>query len=187
MTEDGADHRAPADPLVALTDDARMTDAIRERQHRRALREQAADTGTLAGTLLDLAEAATVVGLGTTSGRRHQGRVVGVAHDHVALRTPRARTLFVMLDAIAVVQPEPTLAPMSPTGDRDAAQDLRLLERCADWLDERPWLVVALRNADGLVRGRLHAVGEDVLTLHPDGDAMPCLVAATGIEAVIRD
>lgn len=185
MTDDTSDP-APHDPLVDLTDDVRVTAAIEERQHRHALRAQAEDTGTLVGTLHDLAEAAAVVSLRTTSDRRYQGRLVAIAADHVVLTTRQQQSVFVMLDRIAVARPEPVLTSVGATGDRKHAQDLLLLERCADWVDDRPWLVVAVVGPGDLLGGHLHTVGEDVVTLRPDVTGPSTFVAAGAIEAITR-
>ncbi len=185
MTDDASDP-PPHDPLVDLTDEVRVTAAIEERQHRHALRAQAEDTGTLVGTLHDLAEAAAGVSLRTTSDRRYQGRLVAVAADHVVLVTRRQQSVYVMLDRIAVARPEPVLASVRATGDREPAQDLLLLERCADWVDDRPWLVVAVVGPSDLLGGHLHAVGEDVVTLRRDNAGPSTFVVARAIEAITR-
>ena len=130
--------------------------------------------------------AAAVVSLHTTSDRRYQGRIVGVARGHVALTTRQQQAVFVLLDCIAVVRPEPVLTAVRAAGDREPAQDLLLLERCADWVGERPWLVVAVVGPGDLLGGHLHAVGEDVVTLRPDGHGPATFVAASAIEAITR-
>ncbi len=175
------------DPLVDLTDRARATDAVTARTTRRDLAQRTRELATLAGTLRDLAERRVGATLGGVSGRNHQGTVVALATDHVVLQAPSGRRVYVRLDAIATVRPDPCVDAPIAGGDRDAAEDVLLAERCARWVADRPQLAVALDGTTELVHGRLVGVGEDVLTLTADGSGNPVYVAVGAVHAVVRE
>lgn len=175
------------DPLVDLADDARVADAIAARAEQRDLTARAAELATLAGTLHDLAERGAGVGVTTTGGRTVQGTALGLAADHLAVATGAGQLVFVRLDRVAVVRPDPALRAPTAQGERDAAHDLLLLERLAHWVDERPEVAVGLAGVADLVRGRLVAVAEDVLTLVAGPDHAPTYLAADAIEVVAVD
>jgi hypothetical protein len=174
------------DPLTGLTDDARLQQAIADRAADRSLRDRAAEAATFVGTLHDLAERGAGVGLTTVSGRQHRGVLLGLATDHVVLGLPAGGQVLVALASVATARPDPTLRATAARGERDAAHDLLLVERCAVWTEDRPAVAVAVVGAPDLLRGRLEAVGEDVVTVVPDGSRQPVYVAATAIEAVAR-
>lgn len=175
------------DPLVELTDQARLDAAITDRQLERELRDRAADLATVTGTLRDLAEQAAVITLSTPSGRTFTGRLLAVALDHVVLATPGHQQVVVASDSVATVRPEPRAGALPPMGDRPPAQDLELVERLARWLEVRPRLAVAPRGPGDLIKGVLTAVGEDVISLRPDAGGPLIWVATAQVEAVARD
>ena len=172
------------DPLVGLTDDARVADAIAQRAGQRDLTARATELATLVGTLRDLAERQAGVGVTTTSGRTYRGSLVAVAADHLVLATPARQRAFVRLDRVAVVRPDPDGRVPVAQGEREHAQDLLLLERCARWVVDRPAVAVAVAGGSDLLRGRLLAVADDVLSLALDGSRLPTYVAAAAIEVV---
>lgn len=181
----GADAWPPADdPLVGLTDQARVAEAVTARSVQRDLTMRAAELATLAGTLRDLAEHAAGVGVTTTSGRTYRGSAIGVAADHLAVATSAGQHVFVRLDAIAVVRPDPDSRAPVAQGDREPLQDLLLLERCARWVDERPMVALGVRGSADLLRGRLLAVADDLLSVALDGSRRLVYVAGEAIEAV---
>lgn len=174
----------PDDPLVGLTDDARVAEAVAARSAQRHLTLRATELATLAGTLRDLAEHTAGVGISTTSGRTHRGSAIGVAADHVAVATAAGQHVFIRLDAIALVRPDPDSRAPVAQGDRQPLQDLLLLERCARWVDDRPSLALSVRGSTDLLRGRLLAVSEDLLSVALDGARRPVYVSGDAIEAV---
>lgn len=178
--------RPGEDPLVGLTDDARVADAIAERADQRDLTARATELATLVGTLRDLAERHAGVGVTTTSGRSMRGSAVGVAVDHVVVATRAGQRVFVHLDHVAVVRPDPDGRVPLAQGDRDHAQDLLLLERCARWVVDRPTVAIGVVGGD-LLRGRLLAVSEDLLSVSLDGSRLPTYVAARAVEVVALD
>lgn len=172
------------DPLVGLTDDARLAEAITARSEQRELTTRATETATLAGTLRDLAERHAGIGVTTASGRTYQGSAVGVAVDHLVMATRSGQQVFVRLDAIGTVRPDPDSRAPLAQGERDPAQDLLLLERCARWAEDRPAVALAVVGGADLLRGRLLAVAEDLVSVTLDGSRTPVYVAAAAIEVV---
>ena len=120
----------------------------------------------------------------TTSGRTERGSLVGVAVDHLVLATRAGQQVLVRLDRVAVARPDPDGRVPVAQGEREHAQDLLLLERCARWAADRPAIAVAVTGGGDLLRGRLLAVGEDVLTMALDGSRLPTYVADRAIEVV---
>lgn len=184
-TPTGPDPVPPADdPLVGLTDDARLAEAVAARSAQRDLTMRASELATLAGTLRDLAERTAGVGVTTTSGRTFHGSAIGVAVDHLALATGSGQQVFVRLDAIGLVRPDPDSRAPVAQGDRSPGQDLLLLERCARWVHDRPSVALGVRGASDLLRGRLLAVSEDLVSVALDGSRTPAYVAGDAIEVV---
>jgi len=172
------------DPLVGLTDDERLAAAIRERSQLRDLTQRATELATLVGTLRDLAERRAGVSLLTVSGRTHRGSLRAVSVDHVVLATTSGQQVLVRLDAIAVTRPDPDSRAPLAQGDREPAADQLLPERVSLWVDDRPVLAVSVRGIGDLLRGRLLAVAEDLLTLSLDGARTPTYVTIAAIEAI---
>ena len=172
------------DPFDDLVDRARADDAARARSRERWLRQEAAESATLQGSLLDLAEAGATVLVTTVAGRSHRGEVTTVASDFVAVRTSGA-TVLVALDAIVSVRPDPSSRAAVASGDRPAPVDLVLREALADAAAERPRVSVASRTPTDPVTGELRAVGLDVLTVVLDGDERGvCFVALHSLSTV---
>ena len=172
------------DPLVGLTDEARVAEAVAARSEQREFAIRAAETATLAGTLRDLAERRAGMGVTTASGRAFQGSALAVAVDHLVLATPSGQRVFIRLDAIGIVRPDPDSRAPLAQGERDAAQDLLLLERCARWVHDRPAVALAVTGTADLLRGRLLAVSDDLLSLSLDASRHPVYVAGDAIQVV---
>lgn len=173
------------EPTVALRDAAVAEAAAEERLRQRRLTRVAAETATLVGTVRDLAEHGAGVVLHVAGERRLQGRLVAVTDDHVVVRTPGDREIYVRTDCIASLRVDPDVAVGIPQGDRRAAQDLLLLERLAGWVDTTDVALVVDGRAEPL-RGRLVAVGEDLVTLVDDG-RRAVHVAADAIVVVLSE
>jgi hypothetical protein len=148
--------------LVALTDDVRADEAAAERRRRGALGRQAAEEGTLAGTLVDLAERGADLSLTTGPGRTVRGHVVALGHDHVVVEAADGSAVHVALHAISLVQVAP--GSTATSGDRVVARRRSLSSVLADLhAQQRPVLV---QTATGdTVAGSLHAVGVDVVAI----------------------
>lgn len=176
--------RPADDPLVELTDDERLAEAIAARSEQREMTTRATEMATLAGTLRDLAERTAGVGVTTRSGRTVRGSALAVAADHVVVATPAGQRAFVRLDAVGMVRPDPDSRAPLAQGEREPAQDVLLLERCARWVGDRPTIALQVAGAADLLRGRLLAVSEDLVTVSLDGARAPVYVAAAAIEVV---
>jgi hypothetical protein len=172
------------DPLVALLDEARATDRAAARRRGAWLRRQAEEEATLAGALLDLSERGSLVTIGSTSGRTTSGTVAAVARDFVVLRSDRADAC-IALAAVSSVRLHEGERHGAPTGSRQAALDLVLVEVLAGLSAERP-RVALVTGGDGVLAGELVAVGADVVTLRMDGDHRTlCYVAVATIEEAL--
>lgn len=154
--------------LRRLVEDERARYAATDRGVTRRLREQAAEESTIAGTLLDLAEAGVGVGVRTTSGRLHQGVVRGVGGDFCALRLGSGRWLYVAAEAVASVRVEAGVGDGDP-GTRHDVLDRRLEEVLALLAPERPRVMVWSGTDPDPVVGELRAVGIDLVTVRLDG------------------
>lgn len=176
---------SPNDPLVDLTDDELVARAIRERESTRRGTQRQTEVATFLGTLLDLSERRTSLTLHTASGRNHHGELVAVARDHVRLRLTDGTVLLTRHDAVTAVRPDPAGHTADAQGDREATTDGGLLEHLADLVHERPDVAVVVRGTGDLLRGRLTAVGEDVVTIRLAGDDHPTFLPAAAIDSVL--
>jgi hypothetical protein len=152
---------------------ARAREATDARSRERSLRRQAAEEATLAGHLMDLAEAGSTVILRTTTGRRHHGAVVAVGYDFVSVSSPTGRTVYVAIDAVAVVQPTARArrSPEALGSARPVTTELTLAEALREAAADRPRAQLRLRGGpEDALTGELRSVGLDVLGIVTDGD-----------------
>ena len=173
------------DPYVELGDEGRTAEAVRERLVERELRQRASESATFAGTLRDLAEAATAVTLRVATGRSYQGALVAVAIDHVVLRSDAGASVHVAVDQVTAVQPGPGYPPAVATGERESAAGRTLDEVLFDALEERPTVALVTQGDGASHRGRLLAVGEDVLTLQATDAGMLRYVPTHSVSEVV--
>jgi hypothetical protein len=157
------------DPFVRLADEGQLADAIAARSEERELRQQASELATFAGTMRDLAEARRHVTVRCATGRSYQGELLAVAVDHLVVRAGERATVHVATDQVSAVTVDPAVTSGWAAGDRDAAQDRTLAEVLANALDARPTVVLVTRGDGEVHRGRLLAVGEDVVSVRGDG------------------
>ena len=153
----------PMHAWVDLLDEARAAGLAGERSRARWLQQQAIESATLIGTLVDLAESSVGVALAVVGGRRHDGRIVAIGSDVLAL-ADRDAIVLVRFGAVAAVRPVPGAAVGAATGDRPAALDVGLAEVLGRIAPERPEVALALANGDAIT-GELIAAGVDVLTV----------------------
>ena len=145
--------------------DARVDEAVQRRARERWLRHQAEEAATFRGVLLDLAERGVVVTLQLRSGRRLHGMLHAIGADFCALRVARS-TVFVRLDVIATLRPDPGAAPA--VGDRQPDVALLLTEVVRELVAERERVQLVSIGGEPLA-GELRALGTDVVTLRVDG------------------
>lgn len=157
--------------LQELLDVVRADDHARARVRERWLRQQAQESATFVGALLDLAEAQIAVVL-RVGGRRQQGVVVGLGSD-VAVLAERDAHVVVRLGAVSQVRPTPGAVTVAAAGDRVAALDLTFAELLAGVAADEPEVVVGFEDGEAAT-GRLVAAGVDVITLRlsPGGDGL---------------
>lgn len=153
------------DPFVELTDRAALRDAVTERGRERDRRDRAVEVATWQGTLRDLAERETHLAIRTAGDRVHRGVLIAIGVDHLAVRLANDTTLLIADDTVRSVRPEPgSVAPVA-MGDRERSQDRTLAEALAIVIEDRPDVVVALRDAADPVGGTVVGLGEDVVTI----------------------
>lgn len=153
--------------LPRWTAQARVEQRALERAREASLRRQAAESATVAGCLLDLAERGAAVGITTVAGRNLHGTITTVGLDYVRLASLWHRDVIVPFAAILVIRPKPGDA--EALGGRPPAADLTLGEALAELAHDRPRMVLALRTPDQTVSGELRSVGADVVNVSLDG------------------
>ena len=141
----------------------RTAEAAGTRRRTRWTAEQLAESATLTGLLVDLAEQRCEIVVVTAAGRRTLVlRCVGL--DFCA-GVDRDRWVLIPLAAVAAVR---TPSSLDRAGsDRPPALDATLAEALTDLLDDRPRLTVTLASGEQAA-GELRAVGADVVTLRGD-------------------
>jgi hypothetical protein len=185
---DGPDE---ADALVAAftrwAASERVSEAASQRSRQRWLALQAGSTATWAGALLDLAEQSSSVTIDlAATGKRLQGRLVGVGRDFCVVALRNGRPALVALSAVAMLWPDarpdalsdarPGSRPGSrpdgrsaghggggPAGDRTPPLELTLVAALAELAEERTPVVV--HCGEHHAEGDLISVGEDVLAV----------------------
>jgi hypothetical protein len=124
------------------------------------------------------------VAVGTESGRRHQGRLVGLGRDVCALLTAEGRTVWLRLDTVTMVRPEGGVehAPAAdPRGDREQLEFADILTRLAE---ERATVQLVTRGCLTVVAGELRAVGADVATVLEGDRRTACYVRLLSVVEV---
>jgi hypothetical protein len=150
-----------------------VDDAVRERIRSHWLRQQAAEEGTFAGVLEDLAERGRPVVVHLRNGRVHRGAPTIVGVDFVALSGPADRGIFVALHAITSVRTLPGEGPT--TGDRFWRGNATLAELLSALTGERARVLLVGLDGRDAVSGELRAVGRDVVTVRLDGGGLAYL------------
>jgi hypothetical protein len=160
--------------------EARSNDAAAARARERWMRQQADESATFVGVLMDLAERRTPVVIHGRAGRRHRGTIVAVGMDFCAVRTSSGRDVLLAYSGIGSVRPDSRGS--APSGDRIVHVDLALSGMLSVLAADRPRvLVMTTADADGLA-GELRSVGRDVVTLRLDGE--PRASAYVAVDAV---
>ena len=169
--------------------DARAREAAAARVRERWLLAQAAESASLAGLLLALAERQETVVVATVAGRRHWGVVTGVGEDFVAIEAQSGAITLVNLSGVGDVRLAERAAGhgsrrAATTDDRRGRGPVgaRLGDVLAQAAGGRPRILV--RTGAASVVGDLLAVGIDVLTVQTDGDAGPVYVGLPSVSEV---
>lgn len=163
MTGDDAVGDAPE--LAELFDDAALEAAVRARRVAREGRDRARELATWVGALRDLVEREAAVQVATDSDVAVAGRLVGLAADHLLLRVPGGGlTVVARAATTAVRETDPAAGTAPAAGDRPAPTDRALLHVLDRWREDDAVVALVLRGGAS-ERGRLVAVGEDVVSL----------------------
>jgi hypothetical protein len=163
---------------------ARVGDEAASRSRERWLRQQATESATLAGTLLDLAEGQAMVSV-LSPQRRFSGRLVGAGKDFCVLEEP-GRVTVIALSRVIAVQPHlsaGTPRPGAASGDRAVNLDITFCSALAALATDLAPVRVALVGTEVLV-GELVSAGEDVITLRTPGTPpRPAYLPIAAVEA----
>lgn len=170
--------------LRRLLDEARADSDAGERTRRRWLRQQTQEEAEFAGTLLMLSERGASVVVATETGRRHQGRIVGLARDVCALVTGEGRRVWLRLESIAAVRPEGALDHPPAADARVEREDLDFVEVLARLAEDRPAVQLVTRGSPVVVAGELRTVGADVATVLEGDRRMTCYVRVPSVVEV---
>lgn len=155
--------------LHAWLAEGRAGEAVDARRREHWLATQAREEAALLGVLIDLAERARAVRVGTRSGRRLVGRVLLVGTDVVVVRAATGPVVLVALGAVTSVRPGPDEPAV--TGDRRSHAPVSLAEVLRLAVEDRPGVVVGLEGGE-VVTGQLLSVGRDVAAVRgEDGTA----------------
>lgn len=157
------------DPYVDLADDAAHEAALRSRAEARERAERARRTASWLGSLQDLAEQRMVVAVTRAGGSVLRGVLLGLGADHLALRLPDGQLALLASDTVRAVRPEPTARVPAAMGDRPVAVRRRLADVLDRLHEARTPVAILLRDVPDPLLGRVVGMGEDVLTLRPDG------------------
>ena len=167
--------------------DSAARDAAGARTRQRWLAEQAAAEATLAGALVDLAEAGQPCVV-RTADAAYTGVIDAVGVDCCVVGRTGAPPVVVALDAVVAVDPAgpPSLRPGATAmlADRAAPLQVRLGEVASVLAADRMHVALHLRGGT-TVTGTLVLAGTDVLALvSPGADRRPRLVAVVAIAAI---
>lgn len=153
----------PFDAILRNLAEVRVDDAATARSRAHWLRHQAEESATLADALVELVHRGARVQLRVRGGTAVQGCAEGLGADALVVRTA-AGTALVRIDRIAELRTTDGLVP-SAAGRQHTAVGRGFAEILRDLAAERP--PVHVHTDDGREqRGRLRAIGADVLTLH---------------------
>ncbi len=158
MDGGGSDVDALLGALTRWSGDERLRQRAAERSRQRWLHQQALESSTLRGVLVELAENAAEVSVRTAQRVRH-GRLVAVGTDLCVLEDQRSHATIISLDALVAVE----AGPVTVTGRRPPELALGFADALAALAAEL--LPVRLEVAGGDVAGDLIGTGEDVVIL----------------------
>lgn len=175
--------------LAAWEAERRVDEAAESRVRERWLRQQAAESATLAGVLLDQAEAGAEVAVRTAAGHVLGGTVAAVGRDFAVVRSPAGRSTFVALAAVASVRSSPARRA-DASGDRSPPIGVSLADVLLRLSGDQP--TVRIVAGAETVAGILRWVGADVALLEVGGEPpvlahIPLAAVAEVSAAPVRD
>lgn len=170
--------------LRRMVADTTADDVARDRVRERGLRRAAEEESTLSGLVLDLSELQAQVGVRTTTGRTHRGRIIAVGRDFFVVRDGHAPPVFVPLGALVALRPTGPV-PGDTAGSRPAPLDLSFVGVLGELAAERSRVQVVTGDGDA-TSGTLRAMGADVLTLAVDAEGRVAIhVALQAVAEVV--
>lgn len=175
-------HGAQRPGLAAWLAEVVVDEAAAQRARVRWLEQQAAEEGTFAGVLTDLAERGRPVVLHLGNGRTHRGAITLIGADVVGLRTAPDREVLVRQTAITTARTLPG-EPLT-IGDRHLVSDVSLHEAISVLADHRARVLLVGPDASHVVNGELRAVGRDVVTVRLDGAGGTAYVAVASLDEI---
>ncbi len=179
--------RPERDPTVDLRDDEAVRTARSRRSHQRLQTRISAESATFTGTLRDLAERLAGVTLLLADDHDVQGTLLAVSRDHLVLATDARQHTYVRTPGIVAVRADPDVRVPVAQGHRPPGDGATLLERLGRWEAERPIVALLLAGRPAPLRGRLAAVGDDVVSLDLTDDHHPTYLPQHAIRAVMVD
>lgn len=162
--------------LSSWADETRTADAVASRAREAWLRRQAEETATWRSLLESLAEQGALVTAVTSAGRRHHGRLTGVARDFVLLASSRGDRMLLAMHAVSSLQRAPgAVGHPARTGGLAPSAGPSLAEALARLAEERPRVRVSSLGSGDPVVGSLLSCGTDVATVRLEG-APPSMI-----------
>jgi len=149
--------------VAALAADAAAT----ERTRQRWLEQQAAESATLTGLLVELGEVGAPFVISLIGGRRLSVRVTAVGADVVACEQREGQRLLVRCSAIAAVRPS---ARRRHLGDRHHASTVNFEDAIGLAAADRPDAQLLDAAGDPSLSGRLMSASGDLLVVRLDGE-----------------
>jgi hypothetical protein len=186
-TAAGFDADALLAQLGVWASEERSAQAAADRSRQRWLRQQAGESATWLGLLVDLAERQVDLAVALRSGGRTlHGRVTGVAKDFCVVADRTASTIIALAHVATVRCPPPSdrrIEDVPATGDRPAPLAMTLGDVLDALSGARAVVRIGLVGADPL-RGVLVGAGVDMASLRPTGSDLLVHIASAAIETV---
>jgi len=150
--------------------------SARDRARQRWLERQSAESSSMAGILLDLAELEESAMFSLRSGRRFGARVGAVGDEITMLEDSDSNRLLLRHSTLASVRPQ---AGRQITGDRLVSRPFGFDDALSLVAEDRPDASLLDRSGQAVLFARLMSVGVDVLTVRPNGRARDEMHVAT--------
>jgi hypothetical protein len=166
------------DVLRGWAADERAGAAAGNRRRVHWLRQQAAESATLAGVLLDLAERSAPATVETLGGA-HEGRVEMVSTGLCALRRPDRGLTLIALSAVTAIR----TGTLRPTGDRVPELKLEMAGALAALSSDRCEVGIELAGGAS-VKGALEHVGVELAAVRT-GAAGTVLIVLDAVTACL--
>ena len=152
--------------LALFAAEGRASEAAAGRVRERWLRQQAVESASLAGLLLDAAEAGTAVECRLSSGRSLRGVVTALGRDFCVIDVARQQSVYVSTGVIAQLRTDERI---DPTGDRTRNFEVALDQVIRGLASERTRVSLIVAGSTDPITGELRSCGVDLCTILLDG------------------